>query len=58
MSPEHDKSTIEFSRRNRRRLNDHMDRIRPKMKKGRITVDDVISDLLDSAEGKTAVTAC
>ena len=54
MSPEDDKTTIEISRRNRRRLNDHMDRIRPTMKKGRITVDDVISDLLDTAEGKTA----
>lgn len=57
MSPKDDKTTIEISRRNRRRLNDHMDRIRPTMKKGRITVDDVISDLLDTAEGKTAATA-
>ncbi len=58
MSHEDDKTTIEISRCNRRRLNDHMDRIRPKMEKKRITVDDAISDLLAAAEGKTAVTAC
>lgn len=53
-----DVTNIEVSRVNRRRLDDWKPVVREKTGKPRVTMDDVISDLLDSAEGKTAVTAC
>jgi len=49
-----DVTTMEVSRRNRRRLDDRKDIVRKKTGKSRVTMDDVISELLDSAEGKEA----
>ena len=47
-------TTIEVSRRNRRRLDARRDAVREKTGKARVSLDDVITDLLDSAEGKVA----
>jgi len=47
-------TTIEVSRRNRRRLDARRDAVREKTGKARVSLDDVITDLLDSAEVKEA----
>jgi len=47
-------TTIEVSRRNRRRLDDMKDAVREKTGKARVSLNDVLDDLLDTAEGKHA----
>lgn len=49
-----DVTTIEVSRYNRHRLNDLKDAVREQTGKARVSLNDVLDVLLDSAEGAAA----